>query len=182
MTREEMWRAVAENDASCDGVFFYAVKSTNVFCRPSCRSKTPNPENVCYFDTAQQALAAGLRPCKRCRSDLADYQPLKEIAEQAKWRMDDSFREGRAPEEALPTLGLSSRRTAEVFKEMYGVTPRAYARALRLREAARRLTETDEAIADIAFNVGFEALSTFYRFFKRGAGLSPTAYRRERRK
>jgi AraC family transcriptional regulator of adaptative response / methylphosphotriester-DNA alkyltransferase methyltransferase len=181
LTRAEMWRAVTENDASYDGVFFYAVKSTKVFCRPSCRSKAPSPENVCYFDSAARALAAGYRPCKRCRSDLKDYQPLIEIAERAKRRMDDSLREGDAPDALEPHPNLT-RRTAEVFKETFGVTPRAYVKALRLQEAARRLTETDEAIADIAFAIGFESLSTFYRFFKRGAGFSPAAYRRDRRK
>ena len=70
MMREEMWKAVSENDPSYDGILFYAVKSTGIYCRPSCKSKIPKRENVCFFDTAEKARAAGFRPCKRCRSDL----------------------------------------------------------------------------------------------------------------
>lgn len=91
MTREDMWKAVADNDAAYDGIFFYAVKSTGIYCRPSCKSKRPKQENVCFFDTAAQAKAAGFRPCKRCRSDLPDYQPGREIAVKAKQLLDDSF-------------------------------------------------------------------------------------------
>ncbi len=81
MTQDEMWLAVSQNDASADGLFFYAVSSTGVFCRPSCKSRRPKRENVRYFKTAEQAMAAGFRPCKRCRSDLADYRPVRDIAE-----------------------------------------------------------------------------------------------------
>ena len=80
MTEDEMYEAVITNDANYDGLFFYAVKSTGIFCRPSCRSKKPLRENVCYFSYAGEAMKAGFRPCKRCRSDLLSYHPMEEIA------------------------------------------------------------------------------------------------------
>ena len=182
MTQEEMWKAVSENDASYDGIFFYAVRSTGIYCRPSCKSKIPRCENVCFFDTAEQARAAGFRPCKRCRSDLLDYQPIKEIAERAKRLLEDSFRKRCGLNQELRHLGVSQRRMVEIFKDEYGVTLSEYVGNLRLAEAKRLLSDTNDEIIDIAYSIGFGGLSSFYRFFKNSTGLSPAAYRKEHRK
>ena len=88
MTEPEMWEAVQRSDASYDGLFFYAVKTTGIFCRPSCKSKPPKRENLCYFASGEEARAAGFRPCKCCRSDLLEYQPMREIAAEIKARLD----------------------------------------------------------------------------------------------
>ena len=182
MTQDEMWKAISQNDASYDGIFFYAVRSTGIYCRPSCKSKLPKRENVCFFDTAQQAGAAGFRPCKRCRSDLLEYQPVKEIAEKAKRLLEDSFYKRCELNQELRHLGISQRRMAEIFKEEYGVTLSEYVGALRLAEAKRLLSDTNHKIIDVAYSTGFGGLSSFYRFFKNGAGYSPAAYRKENRK
>jgi AraC family transcriptional regulator of adaptative response / methylphosphotriester-DNA alkyltransferase methyltransferase len=182
MTQEEMWKAVTENDASYDGIFFYAVKSTGIYCRPSCKSKLPIRKNVCFFDTAQQARSEGFRPCKRCRSDLLDYQPIKEIAEKAKQLLDDSFRKRCKLNQELRHLGVSQHRMSEIFKDEYGVTLSEYVGNLRLQEAKRLLSDTDTDIIDIAYSVGFGGLSSFYRFFKNSTGLSPAVYRKEYKK
>lgn len=182
MIQEEMWKAISENDTSYDGIFFYAVKSTGIYCRPSCKSKIPKRENVCFFNTAQQARDAGFRPCKRCRSDLSDYQPIKEIAEKAKRVLEDSFRKRYGLNQELRHLGISQRRMAEIFKDEYGVTLSEYVGNLRLMEAKRLLSDTNSDIIDIAYSVGFGGLSSFYRFFKNGTGLSPAAYRKEHQK
>jgi AraC family transcriptional regulator of adaptative response / methylphosphotriester-DNA alkyltransferase methyltransferase len=181
MTQEEMWKAVSENDASYDGIFFYAVRSTGIYCRPSCKSKIPRRENICFFDTAEQARAAGFRPCKRCRSDLLDYQPIKEIAERAKRLLEDSFRKRCGLNQELRHLGVSQRRMVEIFKDEYGVTLSEYVGNLRLSEAKRLLSDTNDEIIDIAYSIGFRGLSSFYRFFKNSTGLSPAAYRKEHR-
>ena len=168
-----MWRGLSGGDASLDGVFFYAVRTTGVFCRPSCKSRPPNRENVLFFQTADEARAAGFRPCKRCRPDLPDYRPVRDIAEAAKAALDEG--------KSLDTLGVSPRRLSAIFREAYGVTVSAYAGELRLGEAKRLLAQTDEKIVDIADALDFGALSAFYRFFKKGAGKTPAAYRREHR-
>ena len=181
MTQEEMWKAVTQNDAACDGVFFYAVGSTGIYCRPSCKSKLPKRENVRFFDTAQEAQAAGFHPCKRCRSDLAAYEPARETAQKAKRLLDELFCTQCNLNAELRHLGLSPRRMAEIFREEYGVTPSEYANNLRLDEAKRLLVQSDDRIIDIAYAIGFGGLSSFYRFFKNGTGLSPAAYRKEHR-
>lgn len=179
MTQDEMWKAVCENDASCDGLFFYAVRSTGIYCRPSCKSKRPKRKNVCFFNTARQAENAGFRPCKRCRSDLSDYRPIRETAEQAKRTLDDSFGRTGGLNQKWCQMAVSRRRLAEIFQEEYGVTPSEYLSGLRLAKAKRLLAGSERPIMDIAFSAGFGGLSSFYRFFKKETGLSPAAYRRE---
>lgn len=171
MTEQEMWDAVQNADANYDGLFFYAVKSTGIFCRPSCKSKPPKRKNVCYFASADKARAAGFRPCKRCRSDLLDYQPMRQIAAEIKRRLDSAM--------PLSDVGLSRRRITDIFKQEYGVTPKEYADALRLQSAQRMLQQTGEKIITIAYQAGFSSLTSFNRFFKQKTGQTPTEYRKE---
>jgi len=171
MTEQEMWDAVQSSDESYDGLFFYAVKTTGIFCRPSCKSKPPKRENLCYFISAEEARAAGFRPCKRCRSDLLEYQPMREIATEIKARLDRA-----AP---LDDVGLTQRRLTDIFKQEYGITPKEYANALRLREAQKLLSQTSEKIIDVAYHAGFSSLAAFNRFFKQQTGQTPTEYRKK---
>ncbi len=178
----EMYDAVIRNDESYDSVFFYAVKSTGIYCRPSCKSKAPKEENTEFYKTADDAIKAGYRPCKRCRSDLLDYKPMKEIAKKLKILIDDMFREVENLNTEIDELGLSRKRMSEVFKEEYGKTPSSYVSDLRYKEAIRLLEETDNEVIDIAYSVGFSSLSAFYKFFKERANMSPIAYRKGKRK
>ena len=84
LTDNEKWDAVVHCDPTYDGQFFYGVKTTGIFCRPSCKSKTPLRENVEFFDEAAVASARGMRPCKRCRPDLLDYAPTRELLSKIK--------------------------------------------------------------------------------------------------
>lgn len=182
MTEDEMYEALIRNDADFDGVFFYAVKSTGIFCRPSCPSKKPLRNNICFFPSAEAAEKAGFRPCKRCRSDLPFYRPVRDMATQIKDLADRLYAEGADWTEIAEKAGLSEHYTAELFKSTFGMTPKAYMDGLRLRDAEQRLTETDDRIADISLAVGFGSISAFNRFFKSRTGLTPTAYRNEARK
>lgn len=178
MTEEEMWQAVCDNNADYDGLFFYAVKTTDIYCRPSCKSKRPNRENICFFESTQDAVKAGFQPCKRCRSDLIDYQPMKEIASKIKSMLDEAFKAQSELFGEIKRIGVSQRRMTDIFKDEYGITPKAYADSLRLGEAKRLLAESDMKVIDIAYCVGFGSLPAFYAFFRKETGLTPTAYRR----
>lgn len=177
MTIDEKWNAVVENNASYDGKFFYAVKSTGIFCRPSCKSREPKRENVCFFDTADDAIEEGFRACKRCRPDLLSYEPVKDVAKQAKKIIDDYFCAKKKMDEELRELGLTGHRISKIFKEEYGYTPNEYMTELRLKQAMQKLEETDDDIIDIVFSVGFNSLSAFYRLFRKRTGISPASYR-----
>ena len=173
-----MYEAVITNDANYDGSFFYGVKSTGIFCRPSCQSKKPLRENVCFFPSADEAMKEGFRPCKRCRSDLLSYRPMEKIAGLVKKHLDELYERQTSWNGELREIGLSERRVVQIFKDVYGMTPKAYMDILKLREAKRLLSETDKKVIDIAASVGFGGLSAFNRFFKEQAGCSPAAYRK----
>ena len=181
MTEQEMWEAVKTDNASYDGIFFYAVKSTGIYCRPSCKSKLPKRENLCYFDTAEQARESGFRPCKRCRSDLLDYQPMRDIACAVKQKIDEAFASQSEIHDKLNDVGLTARRLTDIFKSEYGMTPKEYADSLRLNEAKRLLTTTKDKVVDIAYSTGFSSLSAFNRFFKKETETTPSEYRKSER-
>ena len=181
MNEDEWYRAVVRSDENYDGVFFYGVKSTGIYCRPSCRSKPPLRKNIRFFSSAAEARAAGFRPCKRCRSDLLEYHPIRDIAEDIRRRIDDADRSEIPPGNPLRDLGFSGRRTVDIFKEVYGVTPKAYADSLKLAEAKRRLAETSDTAMEIALCVGFGSLSSFNRFFRKQTGTTPAGFRKKAR-
>src|SRR5262245_2389119 len=129
----EMERAVQTSDASYDGVFFVAVRTTGIFCRPSCRARKPLPKNCAYYATAREALFAGCRPCKRCRplesngrppAWVADLLALVEKDPAVRWRDAD-----------LRALTIDPGRARRYFRQHYGMTFQAYCRGRRMGEA-----------------------------------------------
>ena len=176
MTEQEMWNAVQNSDENYDGLFFYGVKTTGIFCRPSCKSKIPKKENICYFQSAEQARKAGFRPCKRCRSDLLEYKPMHNIATEIKQKLNNAV--ATNSQLSLEEIGLTSRRLTEIFKQEYGITIKEYSDFLRLSLAKAMLSNTDKKVIDIAYESGFSSISSFNRFFKKKTGITPTEYRK----
>ncbi len=179
MTEDEMYDIIVHNDENYDGIFFYAVKSTGIYCRPSCASKPPKRENVEFFPTGEQARRAGYRPCKRCRSDLLSYKPMEEIAKEVKQHLEAVTGSEMSWNESLQSIGMSEHRAVAVFKETYGMTPKAYTDRLRLEKAKDLLVHSEYKIIDIAHMVGFQSIATFNRFFKQETHVSPSEYRKE---
>lgn len=178
----EKWNAVCENNIEADGVFFYGIKTTGIFCKPSCRSKMPLKKNVIYFDSMEEAQSAGFRPCKRCRPDLFDFQPAKELAEKAKGLIDRHFDENRELLRGFEYLGVTRHRMVEIFKEQYGMTMAEYTVSLKLQAAKEQLLNSDDTVLNVAAGVGFESISSFYKHFVRETGMPPAAFRKKYRK
>ena len=160
MTDRQRWQAVLDNDRRYDGTFFYGVASTGIFCRPSCPSRPPRRDRVRFFPTADAALAAGFRPCKRCRPDLTDFSPGQDVAAEAMALLHRHFRDQADLSAALNGLGLSRRRLADLFQAAYG-TLHGCLGTLRVTEACRLLRETDQPVAQIAGEAGFDSLSGY---------------------
>ena len=178
MKQNEMWDAVKNNDENYDGFFYYAVKTTGIYCRPSCKSKIPNRGNIVYFANSRDAKQEGYRSCKRCRSDLLDYKPMKDIAEKVKKLIEETYLLEKELRNQTRYIGVTSHRINEVFMDQYGMTIAEFTKSLRLEEAENRLVNSDEAIIDIAYSVGFGSLSGFYSFFKESTGVTPARYRK----
>ena len=175
----KMWHAVVDCDKKYNGDFLYAVKTVGVYCRPSCKSRTPLRKNVIFFETTEKAKNAGFRPCKRCHPDLFEYDPNAELASLTKKLIDKYFQEKEELTKQMKQLGVSSNYLAVIFKQQFGIPPMAHFNSKRIEYAKKQLTQTNITIIDIASDIGVESLSAFYRFFKKHTGITPKEYRKE---
>jgi len=178
LTDKEKWDAVVKCDSSYDGRFFYGVKTTGVFCRPSCKSTEPLRDNVEFFDGIVHAYEYGLRPCKRCRPDLNEYKPMKELAEKAKKFFDACFDDPKKLSLEMKNLGISQNRLIHLFSHQFNSTPLQYVNRLRVNKAVTLLKDSDETILNIAMLCGYGSLSCFYDVFKKQTGSAPGEYKK----
>jgi len=177
---DEKWQAVAICDANYDGRFCYGVRTTRIFCRPSCRSRTPVRRNVVYFADAAEALAADYRPCKRCRPDQAVFAPDRELVQKAKAILDTDYDKTVDLTEISRQLGVSPNHLARLFKSHMNLTPAQYITRLRIDKAAELLSGSGISILETAHATGFKSISSFYRHFKEQTGQPPNEYRKNR--
>jgi len=174
---EERWRAVDGRDPAFDGAFVFAVRTTGVFCRPSCASRPAKRENVSFFSTVAEAQKAGYRACKRCRPDaLGAPDPQVQAVRRACERIE-SAEEAPSLAELAASAGLSPHHFHRVFKAVAGVTPKAYAVATRARRAADKL-RTAGTVTEAIYDAGFNSSSRFYETTDARLGMSPGALRR----
>lgn len=172
----EKWAAVQNCSIEYDDLFLYGVTSTGIFCRPSCRAKTPDRKNVIFFSNAEQALAQGFRPCKKCRPDINVYQPDIELVQE----VITALATDEEPDitKIACQLGISPSHLARLFKQHTKTTFTAYIAAQKICNAKELLKQTNMSCTEIAFSAGFNSLSAFYSAFKRHTGSSPGRYRK----
>ncbi len=182
LTEDEKWNAVVQCDSTYDRVFWYGVKTTGIFCRPSCKSKVPLRHNVAFFNDLQQAYDSGLRPCKRCRPDLVEFNPALDVTEKVKFILDTCYDDRLQLADRMKELRISRNHLISLFRKQYHATPVEYCNRLRIAKAAQLIKESDETILSIALLCGFGSLSTFYQFFKKHIGLTPQEYRKINKK
>ncbi len=174
---EERWQAVKRRDPAFDGKFFFAVRTTGVFCRPSCASRPAKRENVSFFSTATEAEKAGYRACKRCRPDKLDApDPQIEAVKRACAEIEQAEEAPKLAELAAGA-GLSPYHFHRVFKAITGVTPKAYAAETRARRASDKL-RTAETVTEAIYDAGFNSSSRFYESTAARLGMTPSAVKR----
>jgi AraC family transcriptional regulator, regulatory protein of adaptative response / methylated-DNA-[protein]-cysteine methyltransferase len=174
---EERWQAVKRRDPAFDGKMFFAVRTTGVYCRPSCASRPAKRENVAFFKTAAEAEKAGYRACKRCRPDnIGAPDPQVEAVKRACERIKSAEEAPKLADLAL-SAGLSPYHFHRVFKSITGVTPKAYAVQTRARRAADKLL-TAETVTEAIYDAGFNSSSRFYESTAARLGMTPGAVRR----
>ena len=168
------WNAVLARDARRDGEFFYAVRTTGVFCRPSCPSRRPRRENVFFVETAEQAARAGLRPCRRCRPLGGDESALRitRICRYIERHLDDQVTLADLAREA----GLSPFHLQRTFKAALGITPREYADACRLQTLKGGLRSGSNVTRAI-MDAGYGSNSRLYERSNAQLGMTPSTYR-----
>ncbi|HET8622666.1 MAG TPA: bifunctional DNA-binding transcriptional regulator/O6-methylguanine-DNA methyltransferase Ada [Gemmatimonadales bacterium] len=175
-TSDPRWATVVARDAGADGTFVYSVKTTGVYCRPSCAARQARPENIRFHSTPEAAEAAGFRPCKRCKPDqpsLAE-QHAEKVTAACRWI--ESAAKAPTLDELAERAGLSVFHFHRVFRAITGVTPRDYARARRA-ERVRKELDRGRSVTRAIYDAGYNSSARFYQDSQDVLGMTPTAYR-----
>jgi AraC family transcriptional regulator of adaptative response/methylated-DNA-[protein]-cysteine methyltransferase len=169
---DRAWQAFTRRDRSFDGRFVIGVLTTGIYCRPSCAARQPRRENVRFFADGAEARAAGLRACKRCRPDEVARDEAAVLA-----AIDEIKSHEGSPQlaELAQAVGYSPTHFQRVFTRATGLSPAAYARALR-EERAREALSGGGSVTEAIYDAGFEAPSRFYDSMEGKLGMAPSAW------
>ena len=173
MTDNEAWAAFDRRDRSFDGRFVVAVRTTRIYCKPSCPARRPKRENVRFLAGSADARAAGYRPCLRCKPDEVS-RDSEAIARAAK--LIESAEETPTLAEVAEAVGYAPHHFQRVFKRALGVSPAEYSRAVRTKRAEKYLKES-ERVTDAIYDSGYSGPSRFYDDAKERMGMTPSAWR-----
>ena len=170
------WAAVVTRDRIADDKFFYSVKTTGVYCRPSCAARTARPENVVFHLSAVDAERAGFRPCKRCKPDQPRLSEQHAAQVAGLCRLMENAEQVPSLAQLARHAGLSTYHLHRIFKSVTGLTPKAYASAHR---AKRVRTELDRSatVTEAIYGAGYNSNSRFYEQSNQVLGMTPTSYR-----
>jgi len=179
---DSRWQAVAQRDARFDGAFVYAVRSTGIYCRPSCPSRRPRPEQVVFFLAPVSAEQSGFRPCRRCRPhEISMRHPHADLVERACRVIETHMKETGESRLSLDALGVavgaSPHHLQRTFKRIMGITPREYADARRLGDLKARLKEGKD-VTTALYDAGYGSSSRLYERSSTQLGMTPGTYRR----
>jgi len=184
LDRESCYRAVKSRDRRFDGVFYTAVRTTGIYCRPSCPARTPAFQNVTFHPSAASAQAAGYRACKRCLPDATPGSPDWDVAATAAGRAMRLIADGVVDREGVDGLarrvGYTSRHLARILTAELGAGPLALARAKRAQTARVLIETTELSYADVAFASGFSSVRQFNDTMREVYDASPTELRGRR--
>lgn len=174
--RDPRWASVLARSLAAEGTFFYSVRTTGVYCRPSCAARRPRPENVCFHPTREDAKKAGFRPCERCKPDQPSLieQHASKVTDAC--RLIESSERVLSLEELAGRAGISPFYFHRVFKAITGLTPRAYAAAHREERVRTELGRADTVTAAI-YESGYNSNGRFYGQSQQVLGMTPTTYR-----
>ncbi|HEX4422814.1 MAG TPA: bifunctional DNA-binding transcriptional regulator/O6-methylguanine-DNA methyltransferase Ada [Kofleriaceae bacterium] len=175
-SRDPRWAALRARDPRADGSFFYSVKTTGVYCRPSCAARPARPENVAFHATAADAVRAGFRPCKRCKPDQPPLAERQAAQVAALCRVIERSAAPPTLAELAAHAGLSAFHTHRLFKIVTGVTPKAYAAAHRARKVRGEL-RTRATVTEAIYGAGYSSSARFYERSNAMLGMTPSKYK-----
>jgi AraC family transcriptional regulator of adaptative response/methylated-DNA-[protein]-cysteine methyltransferase len=177
-TDDARWEAVVGKDRNADGKFYYSVKTTGVYCLPSCRTTRPAlRRNVAFHNSLEEAETAGFRPCKRCTPKGPTLAEAHATAVARACRAIETAEEPPALDVLAKAAGMSSYHFHRVFKAVTGLTPKAYAMAHRAQRMRAELSRSCTVTAAI-YEAGFNSNGRFYAQSERTLGMTPTSFRK----
>ncbi len=170
---QDAWAAFERRDRSWDGRVIGAVKTTGIYCKPSCPARRPKREHVTFFESGEEARSAGYRPCLRCRPDEVGRD--REAVTKAV-KLIEQAEEPPTLSELAEAVGYAPHHFQRMFKRDLGVSPADFARALRAKRAEKHLQENGR-VTDAIYDAGYSAPSRFYADAKERMGMTPSAWR-----
>jgi AraC family transcriptional regulator of adaptative response/methylated-DNA-[protein]-cysteine methyltransferase len=170
------WDAVQRRDRAFDGAFYYSVRTTGVFCRPSCAARTALRKNVAFHASCQDAVAAGFRPCLRCRPDLPPLAERQAAAVAKACALIDASDEPLDLDTLAAASAMSKFHLHRMFKAHTGITPKAYAAARRAARVTAHL-DSGASVTEAIYGAGFHSSGRFYAGAEARLGMTPTRYR-----
>ena len=173
----EKWKAVVERDETKDGLFVIAVRSTGIYCKPSCPARHPNPEQVVFFSQPDEAEKSGFRACKRCNPRDATPTARAKLIERTCKYVEANLDEKLTLQNLSRQAGLSPFHFQRTFKRILGISPRQYVEARRLERVKRSLTN-GETVTNSLYGAGFTSKSRLYEKTPPQLGISPGLFRR----
>jgi methylphosphotriester-DNA--protein-cysteine methyltransferase len=179
LSRAEMWAAFSRGDARYDGRFVTAVRTTGIFCRPSCTCRKPRPERVEYFPSPSAASRAGYRPCKRCRPELAGgaAEADRSMVARALELMRARTAERLTLADVARSLAMSPSNFARRFRAVTGMSPMRSLADQRAERAESLLANSNDSVLEVALACGFGSASALVRAFRRRTSQTPAAWR-----
>ncbi len=178
MQEEAYWQAVQQKDIQMDGVFVYAVRSTGIYCHPSCPSRRPRREQVVFFALPEQAEQAGFRPCRRCQpNETATGEAHVDLVQRVCAYIEQHLEEPLTLTMLGEQVGMSPYHLQRVFKHIMSITPHQYAEAQRLKQLKERLKE-GETVTTALYDAGYSSASRLYERTATHLGMTPTVYQR----
>lgn len=172
----DRWAAVQHRDAKADGEFFYSVRTTGVYCRPSCPSRPARRENVAFHASCEAAERAGFRPCKRCRPNEAALAVRRAAAIEKACRAIEAAEEMPGLDALAVSAGMSRFHFHRIFKSVTGLTPNAYAAAHRAERMRKELPRS-ASVTDAIYGAGFNSSGRFYAKSSQVLGMTPSRFR-----
>ena len=177
LDNDACWSAVERRDRAADGTFVYSVRTTGVYCRPSCAARLPRRDNVAFYKTCTDAERAGFRPCKRCRPNASTLAEVHAGAVARACRLIEEAEEAPSLEALARAAGMSRFYFHRVFKAVTGVTPKAYAAGHRGKRVREELS-SGESVTEAIYGAGFNSNGRFYAAAPGLLGMTPTQFRR----
>ncbi|TMK00263.1 MAG: bifunctional DNA-binding transcriptional regulator/O6-methylguanine-DNA methyltransferase Ada [Alphaproteobacteria bacterium] len=176
LDNDACWSAVERRDRAADGTFVYSVRTTGVYCRPSCAARLPRRDNVAFHQTCTDAERAGFRPCKRCRPNASTLAEVHAGAVARACRLIEEAEEAPSLEALARAAGMSRFYFHRVFKAVTGVTPKAYAAGHRGKRVREELS-SGESVTEAIYGAGFNSNGRFYAAAPGLLGMTPTQFR-----
>ncbi|MBL4891129.1 MAG: bifunctional DNA-binding transcriptional regulator/O6-methylguanine-DNA methyltransferase Ada [Rhizobiaceae bacterium] len=176
INEKDRWDAMVNHSAEADGHFYYSVKTTGVYCRPSCAARLALRENVAFHLTCDDAEGAGFRPCRRCKPDQPPLVERQATVIAKACRLIEQSEEAPTLETLAGAVSMSAYHFHRIFKRVTGVTPKAYANAHRADKIRRELSQSS-SVTDAIYGAGFNSNGPFYATSSKTLGMTPSKYR-----